>query len=409
MCGISHSAACISTTVRSAADHHPPLCDCLRCRTQLVGSYCQLLSQALPAPTAGPTPPTASAGPKLPSSAATIITSALRQLADTCSPAAGRASAGSTAATAQQQVLQALVALLPAALPQLPAHERAATLTFLAALVSSTAAAGTRAQAAAGLAACCSSKPDQPLSTDEQGTLVGSIAAALQAAAGSGPSVADAAATQLLSALLRAINTAIAEGIKAWPAHLGTLMEPLRQLLLYGTSSSASSSSSPASDRPAAGWSKPSAAVEQASSSSSPGGRPSNSGGRYQPPHLRRASRQTDPDSLSDSDASDSESAGGGDRLKTWRVRLSVLLLLQSIAKADAKALHSYWTSLLASQPLVQHKPQAATLACVMLHDPVPKVRLGPVWPCPSHSTQQACHRDDSHTSAHTRVQFCYA
>lgn len=291
------------------------------------------------------------------------------------------------------------MALLPAALPQLPAHERAATLTSLAALVSSTAAAGTRAQAAAGLAACCSSKPDQPLSADEQGTLVGSIAAALQAAAGAGPSVADAATTQLLSALLRAINTAIAAGIKAWPAHLGTLVEPLRQLLLYGTCSNASSSSSPASDRPAAaGRSKPAAAAEQASSSS-PGGRPSSSGGRYQPPHLRRSSRQTDPDNLSDSDASDSESSGGGDRLKTWRVRLSVLLLLQSIAKADAKALHSYWTALLASQPQVQHRPQAATLAAVMLHDPVPKVRLGPAALCPSHSTQQACSSDDSRTT----------
>ncbi|GAB4815069.1 hypothetical protein N2152v2_002115 [Parachlorella kessleri] len=89
-----------------------------------------------------------------------------------------------------------------------------------------------------------------------------------------------------------------------------------------------------------------------------------------------RSRRQSGLDS-SDSEVSDSEGPGVAGA-RTSRVRLGVLAVLQALAKADPKALHPSWTTLLPTSDSVLSpapSPAETTLAHMLLHDPVPKVR----------------------------------
>jgi hypothetical protein len=58
------------------------------------------------------------------------------------------------------------------------------------------------------------------------------------------------------------------------------------------------------------------------------------------------------------------------------------MLALQSIAKAESKALHPHWTALLAAPAAPPRRAAPATLSGAMLADPLPKVRRPPRrWP----------------------------
>jgi hypothetical protein len=109
----------------AAAVRHLPPAACHRSTPELRIGFCKLLSKSL-----GPLPPTAAAAaaaPRLPSSAANVLSAALRQLAEPATQqqqqAAG-AGCNRSHGKQQQEALRALLALLPAALPQLSPHER---------------------------------------------------------------------------------------------------------------------------------------------------------------------------------------------------------------------------------------------------------------------------------------------
>ena len=61
-------------------------------------------------------------------------------------------------------------------------------------------------------------------------------------------------------------------------------------------------------------------------------------------------------------------------RLKSSRVRSAVLVLLQAMAKADPRALHVHWTTLLPVQHPLQPRPLSPHLVTMLLHDPAPRV-----------------------------------
>ncbi len=64
-----------------------------------------------------------------------------------------------------------------------------------------------------------------------------------------------------------------------------------------------------------------------------------------------------------------------GRRSGAGRVRLGALLCLQAMARADSRALHPHWTSLLPVQQPLQPRPLLPHLLTVLLYDPQPKVR----------------------------------
>ncbi len=69
-------------------------------------------------------------------------------------------------------------------------------------------------------------------------------------------------------------------------------------------------------------------------------------------------------------------------RQGVFRVRLSALLCLQSMAKSDSRAMQPHWTALLPVQQPLQPRPLAPHLVTVLLWDPVQKVREAPrPWP----------------------------
>lgn len=67
--------------------------------------------------------------------------------------------------------------------------------------------------------------------------------------------------------------------------------------------------------------------------------------------------------------------AGGADPIKGVRVRLALLLCLQTMAKSDCRALQPHWPLIFPSQAPLQPRPLSPTVATALLFDPSPKVR----------------------------------
>jgi len=62
-------------------------------------------------------------------------------------------------------------------------------------------------------------------------------------------------------------------------------------------------------------------------------------------------------------------------RFKSSRVRLAALSCLQAMAKAEPRALHAHWTTLLPVQQPLQPRPLSPHIVTMLMHDPVSKVR----------------------------------
>ncbi|CAO2176465.1 unnamed protein product [Urochloa humidicola] len=114
--------------------------------------------------------------------------------------------------------------------------------------------------------------------------------------------------------------------------------------------------------------------------------------GRYRPPHLRnKAERESDSLegrssdseysqydlSSSDSDLSDSDGyAKSGDRFHSSKARLTAILCIQDICRADPKLLTSQWPILLPENDVLQQRKHQATLMTCLIFDPITKVRV---------------------------------
>ncbi|CAL5008441.1 unnamed protein product [Urochloa decumbens] len=114
--------------------------------------------------------------------------------------------------------------------------------------------------------------------------------------------------------------------------------------------------------------------------------------GRYRPPHLRnKAGRENDSLegqssdseysqydlSSSDSDLSDSDGyAKSGDRFHSSKARLTAILCIQDICRADPKLLTSQWPILLPENDVLQQRKHQATLMTCLIFDPITKVRV---------------------------------
>lgn len=64
------------------------------------------------------------------------------------------------------------------------------------------------------------------------------------------------------------------------------------------------------------------------------------------------------------------------DPIKGIRVRLALLLCLQTLAKSDCRALHPHWSLIFPVQSPLQPRPLSPTVVTAMLFDPSPKVRI---------------------------------
>uniref|UniRef100_J3MQE8 DUF4042 domain-containing protein n=1 Tax=Oryza brachyantha TaxID=4533 RepID=J3MQE8_ORYBR len=116
------------------------------------------------------------------------------------------------------------------------------------------------------------------------------------------------------------------------------------------------------------------------------------SAGRYKPPHLRERSgkgddsfdgRSSDNESCrydvssSDSDMSDSDGyVKTGDRFRSSKARLTAIVCIQDICRADPKLLTSLWPLLLPESDVLQQRKYQATLMTCLIFDPVTKVRI---------------------------------
>jgi uncharacterized membrane protein YgcG len=244
----------------------------------------------------------------------------------------------------------------------------------------------------------------------------------------------DAQHAKYDAALLVALQYAVADDKQGLQGYAAPITEAARKLFTYGThqqpqqqhslpvaTDTSALASSAADAVPTLAHTPPPAAAEAASSSSSC--TPTSSPSRYRPPHLRgetaaattpaaSAAQQqqqqqqeafSDTESFSEwSDASDTEQGPSRrssrdsssstklrqqqqqqqqalllqqDPIRSYRVRVALLQLLQALAQADAKLLHPYLAALLPSQQPLQPRPLSPHLLTVLLYDPCNKVR----------------------------------
>lgn len=338
--------------------------------------FCQLLSQQLSARHL-----------KFPTAAATIVSVALRRWAD-----GGQGVPG--ARQLQIEALSTLSNLLQDNFGQIADHERVALLALLMTLtqtgatpspsptptpvISSSSPTGfgpstlssdprsaqrryeatEPARLALYALSTCLSRGSNVLGQETAMAVLHCTLSVMQAVCSAGMRlVEDAFHSRFYATLLRTLNTVIVESKRGWVAHSAAVVECLRKFMMYGT----------AGPGPALGGAAPSSAEPGPASAAGPN--------KYKPPHKRGARRASQ--DVSDSDASDSEfgGSGGPDRFKSSKVRLSVLMVLQSMAKSDSRALHPYWTYILPVQQPLAQRPLSPHLITLLLYDPVQRVR----------------------------------
>lgn len=228
--------------------------------------------------------------------------------------------------------------------------------------------------------------------------------------------------------LLRALTAAVAGDVRrGWVPHVGAMVEAFRRTLTYGAQLGRQGQDplQPPQQRAVPPHAQPGQlqacvaqpaaqqkelpqqqqplkqqqiAAQQEEVNGAGGGN-----SRYVPPHLRGSSRaagsadkqgsgggkaaraasgaRLSGSTSEESDISDSEWGGSSsgraaapERGAAVKVRLALLLCIQSVVQADPQALHAHWATLLpVQQPLLQ-QPLSPHLVTVLLYDPVPKV-----------------------------------
>jgi hypothetical protein len=191
------------------------------------------------------------------------------------------------------------------------------------------------------------------------------------------------AASRYYASLWRCAHLCASRDGARWPAPVvASLAGRVRPFLSFGVESRESSffargGGGEGGDSALGGDSYDASADKTVSSSSSARG--------YVPPHARD-------ESYSDSDASDAETTGPsgsgrergyGDRFGSSKVRANACACVASLARADPRGAHPFWTRLLPTSAAqygatrtVKNKTPI-TLARVMLHDPSPRARAG--------------------------------
>lgn len=162
------------------------------------------------------------------------------------------------------------------------------------------------------------------------------------------PPAQQPAATKQLCKLLRAVQAAMQQGKAAPTAPTASLVPSLQALLSYGTREESQSPSSTAAHP------QPLPALHR-------------SPNKYVAPPARLADC-TDPHTFSGSESSDSEQ--GGVAGASGKVRSLALTCMQLLIKANPKALHPLWTSLLPMSDAVSNSEGMHCPGCTRSYIP---------------------------------------
>ncbi|XP_047072572.1 uncharacterized protein LOC124681793 [Lolium rigidum] len=179
--------------------------------------------------------------------------------------------------------------------------------------------------------------------------------------------------SRFYTSFLRCLHLVLSEPKGSLSGHVAGFVANLQMFLVYGLRSASPSAIPPKENK-----------TEFKSRTSERG--------RYKPPHLRKKDgrgndsvddRSSDSESSrydlgsSDSDLSDTDGhAKNGDRFRSSKARLTAILCIQDICRADPKSLTSLWPLLLPENDVLQQRKYRATLMTCLMFDPITKVRV---------------------------------